>query len=1066
MQYHIGMPPPVSPEPLPRAVRVFVSSTFQDMQAEREELVKRVFPALRKRCEQRGVVWGEVDLRWGITDEQKAEGRVLPICLEEIRNCRPYFIGMLGRRYGWVPTAVDPTLIEREPWLAEHRDRSVTELEILHGVLNNPAMARHAFFYFRAGGAADDPRLDDLKERIRRSGFPVREDYPDPAALGALVETDLGAVIDRLFPEGSAPDPLTRERAEHETFAAGRAGVYIGREEYFERLDAGDSPLVVVGDSGSGKSALLANWVRRHREAHPEDVAIQHYIGATGPSSDWTELVRRILGELRQRWPDLEPPPVHSADLRSALASTLERVANRAPVVLVLDALNQLEDRDAALDLAWLPEALPPGIRLLVSTLEGRPLDAVRRRGWAELAVEPLAEAERTDLIARYLAQYRKALSPERAARIAAAPASANPLYLRALLEELRLWGAHDTLDEGIERYLAAPDPEALYLVILTRWEADYERDRPRLVGDAMRALWSARRGLSQAELLDLLGADGAPLPGRFWSPLHLAAESALLNRAGLLGFFHDYLRRAVEHRYLPDADARRAAHLRLADYFAGRDAGPRQVEELPWQLQQAQAWDRLAHTLTEPSLFIPLARDRDYELLGYWLAIGGRAARPEPAHEAVAERLLAEDRHAERTILYLDLLARFHNLAGRFEAAERGFLRLIPLMEEAELGTTDLATAHMNLAELYRMSGRHREALTSGRKAIAMQCGQLGLRGLSIEAALERMAERLADPAEYLTASSSRRRQVEDLAIAAANIAIAHDEQAEFARGAALYERVIRMEELMYGPDDPRLATTLSNLGCAYSELDAMVDPPLAENRSLALFRRALRIKEMRFGRAHPELLEPLSNLGATLESLEPDGPAQAEEYFRRMLAIAESAYGRDHPQYASALGRLAGLHHKRKQYSEAEEVYRQALTVLERTRGPRSDGVGMYLTDLGITLEAAERRLEALGCYARAEAILRETLGPDHLARANALFRLANAYSGQLRAFKAIACYREATRIIQAGGHGMQDSLSAGRNWLYFAVFLWPVLVVLLGPRVLLERIMDGKKPDARTE
>lgn len=31
-----------------RAIRVFVSSTFRDVQAEREELVKRVFPRIRR----------------------------------------------------------------------------------------------------------------------------------------------------------------------------------------------------------------------------------------------------------------------------------------------------------------------------------------------------------------------------------------------------------------------------------------------------------------------------------------------------------------------------------------------------------------------------------------------------------------------------------------------------------------------------------------------------------------------------------------------------------------------------------------------------------------------------------------------------------------------------------------------------------------------------------------------------------------------------------------------------------------------------------------------------------
>ncbi len=121
-----------------RQIRVFISSTFKDMKEERDHLVKFTFPQLRKLCESRGVVWGEVDLRWGVPDEAVAEGKVLPICLEEIKRCRPYFIGLLGERYGWIPDAIPPEIVEREPWLAEHvRGRkSVTELEILHGVLS------------------------------------------------------------------------------------------------------------------------------------------------------------------------------------------------------------------------------------------------------------------------------------------------------------------------------------------------------------------------------------------------------------------------------------------------------------------------------------------------------------------------------------------------------------------------------------------------------------------------------------------------------------------------------------------------------------------------------------------------------------------------------------------------------------------------------------------------------------------------------------------------------------------------------------------------------------------
>src|ERR1019366_2199170 len=115
-----------------REIRVFISSTFRDMQEEREELVKQIFPQLRRLCESRGVTWGEVDLRWGVPDEAKAEGKVLPLCLAEIEHCRPYFIGLLGERYGWVPEEIPEELIAAQPWLKEYSKQSVTARE-LHG---------------------------------------------------------------------------------------------------------------------------------------------------------------------------------------------------------------------------------------------------------------------------------------------------------------------------------------------------------------------------------------------------------------------------------------------------------------------------------------------------------------------------------------------------------------------------------------------------------------------------------------------------------------------------------------------------------------------------------------------------------------------------------------------------------------------------------------------------------------------------------------------------------------------------------------------------------------------
>jgi len=637
-----------------RVVRVFVSSTFRDMQAERDELAKRTFPALRKLCESRGVTWGEVDLRWGLTEEQQAEGQVLPVCLAEIARCRPYFIGILGERYGWVPETITPSIVESEPWLAEYRGRSVTELEILHGALNAAAVASRALLYLRdpsyvdgkpvadycetpspadiasvgakeAKRRADErrARLDDLKARIRSAGLRVREDYRDPRALGEAVYADLSTLIEERYPAGSEPDQLERERAEQDAYSASRISVYVGRRDYVQSLDAHAAgvglPLTILGEAGAGKSALLANWAASYRVAHPNEPVVVHFVGASASSGDWASMLRRIIGELsRQFGLELEIPDEPN-ELRLAFTSVLHRAGAKGRAVVVIDALNQLEDRGGALELTWLPPAIPPNIRLVLSTLPGRSLTELEKRSYPTLVVAPLELRERRQLVVDYLASYTKTLEPALLDRVANSPQSANPLFLRALLDELRVWGEHYTLSQKVDHYLAASSVDALYERILARYEADYERGRTGLVGEAFSLIWASRRGLSETELLELLGADGRPLQAAYWSPLSLAAEALLTSRSGYVSLFHDHARAAIEHRYLPDDASKGAAHLRLADYFSGRDFGPRMLDELPWQLGRAAAWPRLNETLADLA-FLQAASDADhFDLRAAW---------------------------------------------------------------------------------------------------------------------------------------------------------------------------------------------------------------------------------------------------------------------------------------------------------------------------------------------------------------------------------------------------------------------------------------------------------------
>ncbi|MDL2236319.1 DUF4062 domain-containing protein [Christensenellaceae bacterium OttesenSCG-928-K19] len=141
-------------------VYVFISSTFNDMHAERDYLIKDVFPTLAEWCEAHYLRLIDIDLRWGVTEADANENKnTVKICMERIDECRPFFLCFLGQRRGWVPEAQDvsqDTLLEY-PELKDCVGReSVTEMEILHALYSPfnkngvPMKAvEHALFFLR-----------------------------------------------------------------------------------------------------------------------------------------------------------------------------------------------------------------------------------------------------------------------------------------------------------------------------------------------------------------------------------------------------------------------------------------------------------------------------------------------------------------------------------------------------------------------------------------------------------------------------------------------------------------------------------------------------------------------------------------------------------------------------------------------------------------------------------------------------------------------------------------------------------------------------------------------------
>mmetsp|Transcript_7309 Transcript_7309/g.13171 ORF Transcript_7309/g.13171 Transcript_7309/m.13171 type:complete len:181 (-) Transcript_7309:558-1100(-) len=120
----------------PRAVRVFLSSTFHDFALERDYLRRYALPQLRKFGPARGVTVEFVCPRWGLSSDQSSDGVALRLSLQQLDTCPSFFVGMIGERYGWHldPSKEDELLSKTldtaqnmYPWIVDYRDRSVNE---------------------------------------------------------------------------------------------------------------------------------------------------------------------------------------------------------------------------------------------------------------------------------------------------------------------------------------------------------------------------------------------------------------------------------------------------------------------------------------------------------------------------------------------------------------------------------------------------------------------------------------------------------------------------------------------------------------------------------------------------------------------------------------------------------------------------------------------------------------------------------------------------------------------------------------------------------------------------
>ncbi len=647
-----------------KTIRIFISSTFKDMHSERDYLVKYVFPELKERCIKKGLALVDVDLRWGVTEKEAEQGKAIEICLDEVENCKPFFIGILGERYGWTPESYQVPEYEKYDWVRKFdKGHSITALEIYHGVLNKKEMKPRAFFYFRNPGFIKDvpeakqtevkaesnlsaEKLFNLKEDIKDTftvyNIPghIMETYPCTFkglklnwqllkdSIGAeLTEEDMTmlekvvgednlisfseynslnekqksivnkhsyvfldgleefgnevleniwkGICDEYPDENIVTDPLLIEQGYHRRFMNSRTRGFIGREDILGEISdylndtSNHKPLVLMGEPGSGKSALMVKAAIQSENKTKNSYTVVRFVGASPSSLDINKLVQSIIRETASHFEiAIDEERINEVKvLYEYFREVLFAASAKGKLSIFIDAVNQLLPQYDPHYLVWLPKFIPENIKIVISSIESEYTKNALKYDLPFVNVGELAPDNCEKIVHDTLYEYRKELNPKQMEMLVSKADAIKPLYLKVACEELRVFPSFELVTSRIKKL---PDTIAgLFEQFLERLEADHN---PKLVKDILCLIESSMYGLFESELLELLKpADKERLPVNIWAKLYRNLSPYLMNagdeQEGLLEFFHLQLSFVVQTRYLKNEELAIYYSKKLADY-------------------------------------------------------------------------------------------------------------------------------------------------------------------------------------------------------------------------------------------------------------------------------------------------------------------------------------------------------------------------------------------------------------------------------------------------------------------------------------------------------------------
>jgi len=397
--------------------------------------------------------------------------------------------------------------------------------------------------------------------------------------------------------------------------------------------------------------------------------------------------------------------------------------------------------------------------------------------------------------------------------------------------------------------------------------------------------LWVSKDGLSEAELIEILGISRMSFSG-----VYTAVQDLLISKSGLLSFCHDDLRKAVEKKYIPDVDLKRKYYLRLADYLENGGTVERRSQELPWCLFHAKSWYRLRNCLCNIDTFLLLCtKSYKFELKRYWNAILEDNNVAVAYMDSLKAYELSSHATKEKLAIATTSIGKFLKEMLQYESAEQLLWQSLQLNKEIHgHSSIPVANIYYYLAQVFWNQGLWDKAEPPCLKSMEIREQLLGSDHLKVAKCLTGMGELwiernptkakplLERSMEILVKKLGRDHQLVSRLLH--DLATVHDSFGEHDQAVQLHLEAIAIREKSLGQNHPQLATSYEILGITYKLQDEYHKAELA-------FLKALHINELVHGEMYTGVASSLQWLVMVYTDL--GRPFEADKYEQRRIKV-----------------------------------------------------------------------------------------------------------------------------------------------------------------------------------